>query len=196
MELASEADLAAMVATLSEAFADDPGLSWIWPDRDRRQERLPHFFHAIVQGTMDAGVALRSAGADAVSLWRKPGRIHPDDAETRRNRSSLARAFDAGGERSQLMSATLKAHQPSGFAWWYLQFIGVRPAAQGTGCGGAAVRAGLKLACASCEPVYVEVMNPTNLGYYQHVGFETVTEFDVPDGGPHVWGMIWRAPKP
>src|SRR5690242_5538076 len=85
MELASDVDVAAMVATFSEAFADDPGLSWIWPDREDRLQRLPHFFQAIVQGTMDAGVALRSGGTDAVSLWRKPGRIHPEEAETRRN---------------------------------------------------------------------------------------------------------------
>lgn len=91
------------------------------------------------------------------------------------------------------MSETLKAHQPTDFAWWYLQFIGVRPAAQGTGLGGAAVRAGLDLARAAGMPVYVEVMNPANVGYYLRVGFETINEFDIPDAGPHVWAMLWRA---
>ena len=33
------------------------------------------------------------------------------------------------------MGATLKPHQPAEFDWWYLQFIGVRPEAQGTGLG-------------------------------------------------------------
>jgi predicted N-acetyltransferase YhbS len=90
------------------------------------------------------------------------------------------------------MRDTLKAHQPTRFDWWYLQFIGVRPNAQGTGLGGEAIRAGLKLARAAGKPVYVEVMNPANLGYYHHAGFETIDEFDIPDAGPHVWAMICR----
>ena len=108
--------------------------------------------------------------------------------------ASMAKAFSAGGARSQLMGATLKARQPVGFDWWYLQFIGVRPTAQGTGLGGAAVRAGLELAASAGMPVYVEVMNPDNLDYYRHVGFETIDEFDIPDAGPHVWAMLWRKP--
>lgn len=192
MERASAADQGAMIASFCAAFAEDPGLSWIWPDHDDRLRRLPHFFQAIVQGTATNGVALRSTGAEAVSLWRRPGRISPGRWEILRALPSMARAFGEGRERSQLMSATLKAHQPKDFHWWYLQFIGVQPAAQGTGLGGAAVRAGLDLARSAGMPVYVEVMNPANVGYYGHVGFMTIDEFDIPDGGPHVWAMIWR----
>lgn len=90
------------------------------------------------------------------------------------------------------MRETLKAHQPTNFDWWYLQFIGVRPDAQGCGLGGAAIQAGLILAREAGKPVFVEVMNQDNLGYYLHAGFETIDEFDIPDAGPHVWGMIRR----
>jgi GNAT superfamily N-acetyltransferase len=184
-------DAGAMVQSFCEAFADDPGLAWIWPDRDDRIARLPHFFAPIVGGTMAEGIALRSQAGEAVSLWRQPGRINPEPAEMAPWHASMAKAFSSGGERSQLMGATLRARQPRGFDWWYLQFIGVRPSAQGTGLGGAAVRAGLELAAAEGRPVYVEVMNPDNLGYYRHAGFETIDEFDIPDGGPHVWAMLW-----
>lgn len=179
-----------MIASLCEAFADDPGLSWIWPDRADRLQRLPHFFRPIVRGTIANGLALRSGRSDAVSLWRQPGRIGPGRIEILKGLPSLVRAFATGRERAQLMSATLKAHQPADCAWWYLQFIGVRPAAQGSGLGGAAIHAGLDLAAAAGMPVYVEVMNPANLGYYRHAGFAPVAEFDIPDAGPHVWGMI------
>lgn len=183
---------AAMVASLTEAFTDDPGLSWIWPDREDRLQRLPHFFAPIVSGTMANGIALHSPESEAVSLWRQPGRIDPNAEEMAGSLPSMARAFSQGLERSQLMSATLKAHRPAGFDWWYLQFIGVRPAAQGSGLGGAVIRTGLDLASAANLPVYVEVMNPANLGYYRHIGFETLEEFDLPDAGPHVWAMLWR----
>lgn len=181
-----------LVATFCAAFADDPGLSWIWPDREDRLQRLPHFFKAIVGGTMSYGIALHSPGSEAVSLWRRPGRINPGRLEILRQVPSLAKAFRTGRDRSKLMGETLKPHHPAGADWWYLQFIGVHPAAQGKGLGGAAVRAGLDLARAAGQPVYVEVMNPDNLGYYRHVGFEVIDEFDIPDAGPHVWAMIAR----
>ncbi|MCI4590243.1 GNAT family N-acetyltransferase [Sphingobium sp. BYY-5] len=187
---ASARSRGAMIASLCEAFADDPGLNWIWPDREDRVRRLPYFFKAIVAGTLANGVVLHSARSDAVSLWRQPGRINPGRLEIFRGLPSMAVAFGVGRERSKLMSETLKAHQPVHFAWWYLQFIGVRPTMQGIGLGGAAVCAGLDLARSAGMPVYVEVMNAANVGYYHHIGFETVDEFDIPEGGPHVWAMI------
>jgi GNAT superfamily N-acetyltransferase len=189
-----EPDTLRMVESFSAAFADDPGLAWIWPDRADRLTRLPHFFAAIVGGTISNGVALRSVAYEAISLWRRPGRIMPTDQEMTPWRADMAKAFSSGAERSQLMSVTLKRHPPEGIRWWYLQFIGVRPEMQGTGFGGKVIRAGLELAAAEGLPVYVEVMNPDNLGYYNHVGFETVAEFDIPDFGPHVWAMLWRKP--
>lgn len=186
-------DAAELVATFCAAFADDPGLAWIWPDRADRLARLPHFFAPIVGGTLENGMVFRSSGKEAVSLWREPGRITPTPEEMTPYHAAMAQAFSGVAERSQLMGAALKAHQPQGFGWWYLQFIGVRPKAQGTGLGGEVIRAGLALAAAASLPAYVEVMNPANLGYYRHVGFETVAEFDIPENGPHVWGMIWRA---
>lgn len=189
---ASSSHRVAMISSLCEAFADDPGLSWIWPERADRLQRLPFFFKPIISGTMANGIALHSADSAAVSLWRQPGRISPGRMEIILALPSLAKAFAAGRERSQLMGNTLKAHQPKNFDWWYLQFIGVRPDAQGIGLGGEVIRAGLDLARAAGKPVYVEVMNPANLGYYLHAGFETIDEFDIPEAGPHVWGMIWR----
>ena len=192
MRPALDKDAPSMIASFCDAFADDPGLSWIWPDRADRLQRLPHFFEAIVTGTIVHGVAFHSLRSDAVSLWRRPSQINPGPDELARGLPSLANAFSSGRERSTVMSEALKARQPKDFDWWYLQFIGVRPTAQGSGLGGSAVRAGIALAKAAGLPVYVEVMNPNNVGYYEHVGFETVDEFDIPDAGPHVWAMIHR----
>lgn len=38
-----EPDALRMVESFSAAFADDPGLAWIWPDRTDRLTRLPYF---------------------------------------------------------------------------------------------------------------------------------------------------------
>lgn len=191
MQRATSRHKQAMIASMCAAFADDPGLVWIWSDRADRLQRLPSFFKAIIGGTMANGVALHSAeNSAAVSLWRRPGRISPGTLEILFGLLSMAKAFRVGRERAGLMSTTLKAHQPTDYPWWYLQFIGVHPDAQGSGLGGAAIRAGLELARAAGMPTYVEVMNPDNLGYYRHAGFKVIDEFDIPDAGPHVWAML------
>jgi ribosomal protein S18 acetylase RimI-like enzyme len=192
MEQASARSANAIVASLCESFADDPGLSWIWSQRLDRLQRLPYFFKAIVKGTLANGLVLHSSSSDAVSLWRPPGKIDPTRIEILRGLPSMMKAFGSGRERAQLMSATLKAKRPADIAYWYLQFIGVRPAAQGKGAGGDAIRAGLHFARQARSPVYVEVMNPANLDFYLHVGFKTIDEFDIPDAGPHVWAMLWQ----
>lgn len=197
MEKVTEAnplDTSMMVESFCASFSDDPGLSWIWPDRADRLSRLASFFTPIVGGTINHGTAFRSETYDAVSLWRHPENITPTQDEITPWYNELAQAFSQGAERYQLMRDTLKQYQPTEFRWCYLQFIGVRPHAQGKGLGGAIIKAGLERATKKDLPVYVEVMNPDNLGYYQHIGFETVSEFDIPDCGPHVWAMLWRAP--
>lgn len=68
MHRAPAAAAPAMVSSLCEAFADDPGLSWIWPDREDRLRRLPFFFKPIVTGTMASGIAFHSTDSAAVSL--------------------------------------------------------------------------------------------------------------------------------
>lgn len=190
----TESDARKMVSSFCASFVDDPGLAWIWPDKSDRLTRLPHFFVPIVGGTIANGASFRSEAGDAVSLWRRPERITPTAGEMAPWHADMAKAFSSGHERSQLLGATLKAHQPDGFRWWYLQFIGVRPEAQGKGLGADVIRAGLQLAAADNAAVYVEVMNPANLGFYKHLGFETVEEFDIPDSGPRVRAMLWREP--
>ncbi|MCB2080124.1 MAG: GNAT family N-acetyltransferase [Novosphingobium sp.] len=178
-----------MARTLADAFADDPGLSWIIPDASERKARLPDFFGPMVRGAIDYGLALRSAGNEAVTLWRLPGRIHPGFFETMRALPQLRKALGDGGQRARLMGDTLKDHAPD-FAYWYLQFVGVHPEAQGTGLGSAAIRAGLEQAEGAGLPVYLEAAKAENVAIYRKLGFRITQEWDIPDGGPHFWGML------
>jgi len=191
MRDARDGDAQDMVDCFCDAFVDDPGLCWIWPDRDERIARLPHFFAPIVGGTLHHGTALFASDGNAVSLWRQPGAITPTAEEMAPWLGSMALAFDGeSGARSRLMGEVTKRFQPIDRDWWYLQFIGVRPSAQGGGLGGKAARSGIVRAAEQGLPVFVEVMNPDNLGYYRHLGFESLVEYDIPQGGPHVWAML------
>lgn len=191
MVAAERKDVAAMVTVLAAAFVDEPALSWILPDPADRHARLTTFFAPIIKGTMRHGLALRAPGGEAVTLWRLQGKIHPGFWETLGGLPAFSRALGDGRKRAQALSASLRAHEPS-FPYWYLQFAGVAPALQGKGWGGKAVRAGLDRARAAAMPVYLETSKAENFTFYRHLGFELLEEWDVPDGGPHVWAMLWR----
>ena len=42
--------------------------------------------------------------------------------------------------------------------------------------------------------VFLETSAIDNVHFYLGLGFVTVAEVDVPDGGPHVWAMV-RPPR-
>ncbi len=188
---AEREDVPAMVALLAAAFVDDPPLAWILPDPADRQARLTAFFEPIIKGSMRHGLALRAPGGEAVTLWRLPGRIHPGFWETFSGMPAFVRALGDGAKRAQALSRSLRAREPD-FPYWYLQFAGVAPALKGKGWGGRAVRAGLAQARAAGMPVYLETSKAENVAFYRHLGFGQLQEWDVPEGGPHVWSMLWR----
>jgi GNAT superfamily N-acetyltransferase len=188
---ARKADAPAMTRTLADAFVDDPALRWIFrePDPAAYKERLRDFFGPMVRGAIANGLALCSPDSEAVTLWRLPGAIHPGFFETLRALPYLRRALGEGGGRAKLLGDALKDKAPA-YPYWYLQFAGVAPGAQGKGLGGAAIRAGLKRAKAAGCPAYLETDKADNVAIYQSLGFRVIDEWDIPEGGPHFWGMI------
>ncbi|MCB2074711.1 MAG: GNAT family N-acetyltransferase [Novosphingobium sp.] len=189
---ATRAHARGLTETLAAAFVDDPPLCWILeePDRAIRQERLETFFGPMVRGAIANGLALHTPGSSAVTLWRIPGRIHPGFFETARALPYLRRALGSGGQRAKTVGDTLKDHAPDR-AYWYLQFAGVAPDAQGKGLGSKTIRAGLEQARAAGYPAYLEAAKPGNVAIYQRLGFRIVDEWDIPGGGPHFWGMLY-----
>ncbi len=43
-------------------------------------------------------------------------------------------------------------------------------------------------------PAVLETATPSNVGLYQRLGYEVMSEWDVPKGGPHFWTMTNQAP--
>lgn len=64
--------------------------------------------------------------------------------------------------------------------------------AQGTGKGGAVIRAGLERVNAEGLPACLETAKETNIGLYRRFGFEVTEEWRLP-GGPPVWSMVRAA---
>ncbi|MFM5885781.1 MAG: GNAT family N-acetyltransferase [Novosphingobium sp.] len=189
---AASADRAALVATLSAAFADDPAMAWIMPDRADRVRRLPRLFGLLVSEDLADGWCLASPGREAVTLWRAGASIHTSPWQLLRGLPGFIAALGPNLLRALAASSAIEAHHPRGLTCDYLHFAGVDPAFQGRDWGGAAIRAGMAQARTKGVPIYLETATPENVGLYQRLGFAVTQEWDVPRGGPHFWSMLWR----
>ena len=101
----------------------------------------------------------------------------------------LVATFGTALPRGLKVQGSIDAHRPKG-RFWYLHYVGVRPAAQGKGHGGRIIRAQTGLADAQRLPCWLETATPANVALYERLGFVTQVEWDVPGGGPHFWGMM------
>lgn len=187
---ANGAQLPAVMETLAQAFQTDPALSWVLPDPDHRARALRSLFRTLAPADVRAGVALRSEGDEAASLWRAPGRAESGTLEFLRTVVPLVATFGTALPRGLKVQGSIDAHRPKG-RFWYLHYVGVRPAHQGKGHGGRIIRAQTAVVDRDGLPCWLETATPENVPLYERLGFVTQVEWDVP-GGPHFWGMMRR----
>lgn len=176
---------------LGRAFADDPVFAYIFPDRETRQRQLPRLFALLVESDLRSGFGTLVGDAAAVSLWRHPGRARVGWLELLANAPRLVGALGGALFRALRASAAVEAHFPAE-PFHYLHIVGCDPAVQGTGLGGAVIRAGLA-ATPPGVPCCLETPIEAHLGLYQHFGFVITNEYRIPDG-PLLWSM--RRPAP
>lgn len=189
IEKAGPDELPAVTETLAQAFQTDPALSWILPDPDHRARALRSLFRVLAPADTRAGIALRSDGDEAASLWRAPGRADSGVAEFLRSVIPLVATFGTALPRGLKVQGGIDAHRPKG-RFWYLHYVGVRPDHQGKGHGGRIICAQTAAADADGLPCWLETATAGNVPLYERLGFVTQVEWDVPGGGPHFWGMM------
>ncbi len=186
---ATLADRPAIIAVLAAAFIDDPALAWIFPDAARRPARLTRFFDLITRADGRLPLAHVACASDGriigAALWRPPGAWGLPTTSLIANLPRLAATFTTALPRTLGLMGTMD-HQHDRRPHWYLQFIGVSPAGQGQGVGGALLRAGL--ARAGGQPCYLETATPSNVGLYQAHGFGVRNEWQHGDA-PNFWSM-------
>jgi ribosomal protein S18 acetylase RimI-like enzyme len=192
IRVAGNCDRDPVAAMLARAFADDPAMSFIFPGREQRLKRLPNLFRLLFDADENAGMRLLTAGGEAATLWRGPGRTHTTVIEMLLQAWPMWRTFGGALGRALSVSNAIEAHFPPG-DYWYLHIAGCDTAAQGKGLGGAAVRSGIDRVAGSGLPAYLETATERNLGFYRALGFEVTGEWAVPKGGPCFWSMLRAA---
>lgn len=181
-------------ATLGRAFYEDPMFEWVFPDPAPRLKRL------TVLGRVPLGYGLRydltvrqTEGGRCVAIWVPPGQSLTPLRMARCG--LLAAPFRAGfGPLARFAgaNATMEpVHEQAmgGLPHWQLLILTVDPERQGRGHGTALLREGLDRVDRDGLACYLDTSTPSNVPFYERLGFEVVGEVPLGKGGPPGWGM-------
>ena len=131
----------------------------------------------------------------ATAVWIPPEGTEFSDEVTAAIEPTLAELF--GEECSRVTSAFEMFDQahPQGTPHFYLTLLGTRAEHKGHGYGLGLLAANLRQIDEAGMPAYLEATNRANVPLYMRHGFEVLSSFTLPDGGPEVFTM-WREPSP
>ena len=180
--------------TLTAAFHDDPAMVHMLPDEASRPARLRKLMSWMVDQHLTIGLVLGTENAGAVTLWRRPGKVHYHEPLWHPAALRFIGIFGRHLLRALRTDDGISGHLPHGEDWLYLKMAAVHPDQQGQGLGGAMIRAGLAEAAKLGVPSVLETATPSNVGLYQRLGYQIASEWDVAKGGPHFWTMTTAAP--
>eukprot|EP00276_Gloeochaete_wittrockiana_P004143 CAMPEP_0184660602 /NCGR_PEP_ID=MMETSP0308-20130426/34410_1 /TAXON_ID=38269 /ORGANISM="Gloeochaete witrockiana, Strain SAG 46.84" /LENGTH=205 /DNA_ID=CAMNT_0027101289 /DNA_START=77 /DNA_END=691 /DNA_ORIENTATION=- len=189
------------IRLLTEAFADDPWMSYFCPDKIKRSTSLlPALFGNLVPVMVKAGHVLGVFCTDekgtkvlaAVAIWTPPGAKDPAQESLFSFALDMVKAaglkalfrFIKDVQRILPYKAKLTNDEPH----WYLAVLGCDSKFRGQGFGSRLIELVTKFADATGRICYLENSNPKNLGLYTRNGFkvEKVVE-PVAKDGASIW---------
>ena len=189
---AAMADVPAIAADLSAAFAADPIFNWFLRADSRHEAARLKLFHLLsAMGLLDGKIS-RPATGGAAAIWLPSESLGP--TPFLQQLRALPALLSATGlsrlGRMSALRAMMDAHHPK-TPHAYLWFLGVRPDAQGHGVGSRLLAAGLAEVDAQGLPAYLESSAEANVPLYRRHGFEVVEVLRARPDAPAMWAM-WR----
>jgi GNAT superfamily N-acetyltransferase len=197
-----DADIPAVVATLAEAFADDPVVAFLLddgpaPNPVRHQALITALFaNRLLGGRAIDEIVVPGDAVDvreAAAVWVPP--CGPDDSGPDFAMVGLVNrlVLGAGTMDRRLKSLLPMLEAAPVTPHWYLAFVGTRASARGRGLASALISTVTKKCDADGVGAYLESSDPANVPFYEHHGF-LVTGEAVIVGGPRV-PLMWRDPR-
>ena len=182
-----------MAAAMARAFDDDPVMTWLFGDDDRRRPgRLRRFFSYEAKRHGAHGQVLTTDTHDGGAFWDPPGRWKESWFDMLRSVPILLPAIGPRiGRALKGLPVIEQAHPRE--PHWYLAMLGTDPPAQGRGIGGILMRPILERCDEQGLGAYLESSKEQNIAYYGRFGFAVSGEIQLPSGPP-IWPM-WRAPR-
>lgn len=190
---ATRSEIGSAVTALASAFQDDPVFRWIYAEEFR--ESSSRTFFAEMLDALAPHDDLWTTGSDGLGAaqWVPYGEEAMSAERGERLGAAMVALPGADLDRMGRLVALVEAHHPVE-PHEYLRFLGVVPAAQGRGLGGALMAPVLRRADEAGRPAYLEATSARSKVLYERHGFVASEPFSTGDGPP-LWPM-WREPRP
>ncbi len=187
---ARRTDRAAVIDTVSAAFAHDPAWSFLLGEA---YDRLaPQFTGALFDSRVDAGAVWVTNDVTAVAMWDRLGGGDEPTAEI----ESVWRTYratagvDAWARLRAYEEAVDAARPPT--PYWYLGVLATHPGRRGAGLATSVIGPVLERADEDGLDCCLETSTVENREFYGRRGFTDVTEVHIASGPPTWW--LRRAP--
>ena len=189
-------------ALLARSHADYPSFRHLFPERDRRIRALQAMFRGVARDAARLGSAYGAVSDDdgllGVAIWLAPGKFPWSAWRQLRGVGWMLAVLgaDPSSFRALMKTGSNGARLHPDYPHWYLETMGVDPAAQRKGIGGRLLEPVLEIADRARVDCYLETADRANVDFYERYGFvvETSSLQLVPDGPAHV--AMRRRPRP
>ncbi len=191
---ATPADLPAIGRTLAAAFDGDPVWNHLASPKADWSRRASAWFEAEARTQLKGhGEVLVDDEVRGAAIWVEPGHWKGTLFEGLALAAPSVRLFRTRLARAVASLSLMERKHPKDPDHWYLAILGTDPAHQGSGIGGALIRAVTERCDDRGLGAYLESSKEQNVPYYARHGFE-VRERITSGDGPPMW-LMWRDPK-
>jgi ribosomal protein S18 acetylase RimI-like enzyme len=160
-------ETASVIATLVSAFIADPVERWLFAEPLQYLTHFPTFVAAFGMGRFASDTVFKLGNFAAVAVWIPPGAEADGDAIVAALSESVP--SDKHADTFSVLEQMDAAHPKE--PHWYLPWLGVDAARQGSGLGAALLRHGLAQVDADQVPAFLETPNPRTVPFYERHGF-------------------------
>jgi GNAT superfamily N-acetyltransferase len=177
---------------------EDPIYVGILPDADERRRSMQALWQAVIRTCRPYGRVETTPDLAGVTCWLAPGHADLNAWQVLRTALALPRAMmswpSAARRRFlQLVSDVDHIRQERlDRPCWYLWALGVEPARQGQGIGGALLDSVHRLADEQRLPCYLETETEGNVWFYARRGYQVIFEGEIV--GLRLWSLL-RQPQ-
>jgi GNAT superfamily N-acetyltransferase len=188
------ADVPEVAEALARAFADDPVMTYVIPERNHHH-RLRRLFELDLQHiALPLEESYTTVGpVMGAAFWAPPNKWKTPFSQLIRSAPAFLRVLGRNLRPSIRLMTSVERNHPK-TPHWYLMTLGTEPDFQGKGVGSALLHPVLERCDAEGVPAYLESSKEANVPFYRRHGFEVTGEVTVPNG-PTLW-LMWREPRP
>ena len=179
---------------MARAFYDDPFFTFVLPEGERRRSILPWMFEKILGYGQRYGKIYTTASLEGIAMWLGPQKPSLEWTGTlltglfllplKLSRQELEKSLQQANSARKLHEQSITGQH------WYLVELGVEPARQGDGVGGALLQPVLARADQESQACYLDTNNELNIPYYERFGFRLAGTAHAIQSGPKTWGML------